>query len=181
MPTPEYAVMPSVTVADIQPIATVVVAIIGLVTTLAAGAYAQSREAKSERTRWLRDRRTDVYLAVTSAFHQGQIYADDQRETLREIASVREEQSEVRNRLVARKTEVASTGGNNASLGPAELGQFKEQTAKFETRLARLENQSAEQAIRLTEHVNQLQDLSPPSRSWAAPGSKPSPPKSRRS
>lgn len=63
MPTPGYAVMPSVAVADIQPIARFVVAIIGLVTTLVAGAYAQNREARSERARSLRDRRTDVYLA----------------------------------------------------------------------------------------------------------------------
>lgn len=151
-------------VADaVQSGATVVVAIVGVLSTLAAGVFAHRRETETERTRWVRDRRADLYLAVTDAVHKGQIHAHDRHVLNVEIEALTEEQGEAASELEAFKSGVkASSQPADVDRSEAELNSLARKIEGFRERHDALESRLGEEDRRLAEHVEQLQDLFTP-------------------
>lgn len=153
----------SVADLDLQPLATIVVAIVGILSTLAAGVFAHRRETEAERARWVRDRRADLYLAVTDAIHKGQIHAGDRHAVQKEIEALKEAQREVASDLEALKSDIDTSAQPTDARGyEAELSRLERKIEDFREQGSALDERLAEQDRRLGNHVEQLQDMFTP-------------------
>jgi len=141
----------------------VIVAVVGVLSTLAAGVFAHRREAKAERTRWVRDRRADLYLAVTDAVHKGQIHARDRHAIQSEIEALEEAQRRLADDLQTLKSDVDASGQpTDAPRYETELSQLERKIEDFRKQGDALDGRRAEEDRRLAEHVERLQDLFTP-------------------
>lgn len=134
-----------------------------MLSTLAAGTFAHQRETKAERTRWVRDRRADLYLAVTDAVHKGQIHAGDRHAIQSEIEALKEAQRRVAGDLEALKSNIDASGQPTDALRyETELSQLERKIEDFREQGDALDGRLAEEDRRLVKHVEQLQDLFTP-------------------
>jgi hypothetical protein len=145
---------------ETQSIATVIVAVIGTVSTLLAGLLTHRKESAAERARWVRDRRTDVYLPLTRAYLEAQMFIDDQRAAQIEIASILHTIKVTDPRLRELKAKV------DASESPADIGDLQASLEQVERDLKDLDRRHrqldaglADWDIKLPKHLAQLEDL----------------------
>ena len=94
--------------ATAQSTATVIVAIVGIIGTFLAAVVTQRTERAAERARWIRDRRIDVYLRVTSSYLDALLSITESSATLLKIASIQDDVETIIARVHQLKAESSS-------------------------------------------------------------------------
>jgi hypothetical protein len=148
-----------------QSVAILVVAIIGMISTLVAGYFGHQTESAAERARWVRDRRFDPYLALLEAYRKAAAHAEEAEAINRERTDVRERNQNVLDEFRALQAEAddpdRSTDAEKLSAAHTRL---IERVGESQEQLKNLDQRAEDQEKNVRENVEELEKLFSPLR-----------------